>query len=136
VSSNRDLVESIYSAWERGDWTSDEWADPEIEFEMVGGLSEGRWKGLREMSDAWGEMLSAWEGLSARIDDVFELDDGRVLVLMRNRGRGKESGIEITEIASKSANLFTIRGGKVTRLVLYWDRERALADLGPLNPIG
>jgi hypothetical protein len=25
-----ELVRSIYSAWERGDYRSDEWADPEI----------------------------------------------------------------------------------------------------------
>jgi ketosteroid isomerase-like protein len=28
------------------------------------------------------------------------------------------------------ANLFHIRDGKVVRLTLYWDRERAVADLG------
>jgi hypothetical protein len=31
---------------------------------------------------------------------------------------------------SKGASLFHISGGKVTRLVIYLDREYALADLG------
>ena len=59
-----------------------------------------------------------------------ELDDERVLVLYRRSGRGKTSGLELGQIRSKGAVLFHARGGKVTRLVFYWDRERALADLG------
>ena len=136
MSSNLDLVKSIYAGWERGDWRSADWADPEIEFEMVGGLVEGRWKGVKEMSDAWSVMLSAWEGLTAKVDDISELDDSRVLVLLRNEGRGRESGIEIGGISTKAANLFTIRDSKVTRLVLYWDRDQAIAALGLQIPPG
>jgi len=34
-SANVDFVRSLYAAWERGDWSSVEWADPEIEFATV-----------------------------------------------------------------------------------------------------
>jgi ketosteroid isomerase-like protein len=130
VSSNLDLVKSILADWERGDWSSADWAHPEIEFTMFGGLNTGSWKGLDEMAAAWSTMLVAWEDLRAVPDEIRELDDDRVLVFLRNHGRGKGSGIEIGEISVKAANVFTIRGGKVTSLALYWDREDAISDLG------
>lgn len=130
MPSHLDLIKSIYADWERGDWSSAEWADPEIEFEMVGGLTEGSWKGRAEMGKAWGRMLSAWEDLRATPEEFRELDDERVLVLLHNEGRGKGSGIEVRSISAKSANVFTIRDGSVKRLSLYWDREQAMAVLG------
>jgi hypothetical protein len=53
-------------------------------------------------------------------------------VAVRALGRGKASGVEIGRTAGRprSANVFELRGGKVTRLVSYFDRDRALADLG------
>lgn len=130
MSANLELVKGIYADWEQGDFRSAEWADPEIEFEMVGGLTTGSWKGAAEMSKAWAAMLRAWEDLRAVSEEFRELDDDRVLVLLRNEGRGRGSGIEIGPIATEAANLFTIRDGRVVRLVLYWNREDALADLG------
>jgi ketosteroid isomerase-like protein len=130
VSANLELVKSIYAAWEKGDFSSSAWADPDIEFVMTGGLTTGTWNGVEEMEEAWAGMLRAWEHLRAVPDEIRELDDDRVLVFLRNEGRGRGSGIDVGEISVKAANVFTIRSGKVTGLTLYWDRDRAISDLG------
>jgi len=130
VSSNLDLVKSIYAAWERGDWTSVDWADPEIEFRVIGGLDEGSWNGVAGMAGAWADQLRAWQDLRAVPEEFRELDDGRVLVLMRNEGRGRGSGLDLSEISTRAANIFMVRDGKVVSLSIYPDRARAFADLG------
>src|SRR5215208_2900936 len=44
-SANVDLMHSIYAAWERGDYGSAEWADPEIEHVVADGPTPGSWRG-------------------------------------------------------------------------------------------
>jgi ketosteroid isomerase-like protein len=130
ASANLDLVRSIYAAWERGDWSSTEWADPEIELVSIGGLEPGHWTGVAGMARAWREFMSAWDDLRAEAAQYHEFDGERVLVIVNNRGRGKVSGLEIGEMDEGGANLFDVHDGKVTRIVVYSDREQALADLG------
>ena len=129
ASANLDLVRSIYADWERGDFSSAEWADPEIELVFADGPMDGTWSGLDGMVEGWRGFLSAWEDLRAVPDSYHELGDDRVAVVMHNVGRGKSSGIEVGPMRQKSVNLFEIRVGKVTRLVAHWDGERALAEL-------
>jgi ketosteroid isomerase-like protein len=130
ASENLELVRSIYATWERGDWSSVEWADPEIEFVIADGPAPGRWTGWDGLTEGFRDFLSAWENYRAKADDFRELDDERVLVLFHRSGRGKTSGLELAQMRSKGAALYHVRSGKVTRLVLYFDRERAFADLG------
>ena len=61
MSANLDLVRSIYADWERGDYSSNTWADPEIEFAFVGGPAPGSWAGVAAMAEAMRDWLSAWE---------------------------------------------------------------------------
>ncbi len=130
MSENLDLVRSLYVAWERGDFSSAEWADPGIEFVLADGPDPGGWKGLDGMAEGWRSFQRTWEDFRADPTDYRELDDDRVLVLVQFVGRAKGSGMELAQMQTKQANLLQIRDGKVTRLVLYWDRDRALADLG------
>jgi len=128
---NLELVRSIFAAWERGEYGSVEWAHPEITFVVRDGPTPGSWTGVAAMAKAWREAMSAFEELRAEADEYRALDDERTLVLMHLSGRGKTSGVEVGDIRMNGANLFHVRGGKVTRLVLYWDSENARADLGP-----
>jgi len=120
-------VRSIYASWGRGAFSATEWADTEIEFEIVGGPDPGRWKGVAGMTEGWRGWLSAWDDYSAEADEYRELDDGRVLVFGRMHGRGKTSGVNVE---TAFVNVIDVHGSKVTRLRLYSNRERALADLG------
>ena len=127
---NLDLVRSLYAAWERGDFSSVEWAHPDIEYVMPDGPTPGSWTGVAGMAEAWLTFLSVWTDFRTSADEYRELDDERVLVLARFSGRGKTSGVKLEQMHAEGAALFHIRAGKVTRHVVYSNRERALADLG------
>jgi ketosteroid isomerase-like protein len=135
--TNLALVRSIYAAWERGDYSSAEWADPQIEFVMTGGPTPGSWTGLAGMAQAMRDWLSAWEGFHQEAEEYREVDSERVLVFLRWGGRGKTSGLELGQVGAKGASLFHIRDAKVTRLVYWdWDRDRVLAELGLSSEAG
>ena len=130
MSANLDLVRSIYADWERGDFASTEWADPEIEYVHVDGPAQGSWTGLAGMASGWREWLSAWKDLRVEVERYVELDEERVLVLARGVARGSTSGLDTDQMRSEAAAVFHIRDGTVTRLTISWDRDRALADFG------
>jgi ketosteroid isomerase-like protein len=129
ASANLDLVRSISGAWERGDFSSVEWAHPEIEYVIVDGPAPGNWSGLARMAEGFRGVLSAWEELRLDVDEYRELDGERVLVLFHVSARGKKSGLELARMRTRGASLFHVSRGKVTRLVHYVDSKRALADL-------
>jgi ketosteroid isomerase-like protein len=125
-----EFVRSIYAPWERGDFSSVAWTDSEIEFAAADGPLKGSWSGYDEMARAWGQMLSAWENFTVEVEQYLQLDDERVLVLLDNHGRGKASGVDVEQIAARTANLLHVQEDKVIRFVMYWDRERAFENLG------
>jgi len=82
------------------------------------------------MAEGARDFASAWEDFRIEAEEYRELDDKRVLVLVHFSGRGKASGLEIGQMRSKGAHLYQLRDGEVVKRVLYFDRNRALAELG------
>ena len=127
---NVQLLRSMLAPWERGDSSAIEGLHPDLEYVVADGPEPGGGKGLAGLARAWSAWVSAWEDLRVQVDEYRAVDDARVLVLARKSGRGKQSGLEIDDMHAKGAVICHVNGGKVTRMVLYYDRANALADLG------
>jgi hypothetical protein len=129
-SANLDLVRSIVAPWERGDFSSAEWAHTGIEFVIPDGPSPGSWSGLAGMARGFSGYIDVYENVRINVEQVHELDDATIVALFRRIGRAKTSGIdELPGREMEGAVIFHLRSGRVSRLVLYFERERALIDL-------
>ncbi len=129
---NVEIVRSIYAERGHGD-ESDEfvrWADPDIEIVSVDGPQPGAWRGFSGLAEALREWREAWVEFQAEPEEFRALGEKRVLVLIRRSGRGKVSGLELGGLRTEGAAVFDLDDGKVTRVVNYFDRDRALVDLG------
>jgi ketosteroid isomerase-like protein len=129
--ANLDLVRSIYADWERGDFSHVGWADPEIEFDVIGDFPFEATAGLAGMAEGFRDFLSTWPDYRLAVDEYRELDGERVLVLYHaTSGRAKTSGMDARWMQTNGAALLHIREDKETRLVVYPYADRAFADLG------
>jgi uncharacterized protein len=125
TEENVDLVREIIAAVP--DWQEVRaLLHPDARFDQTripgGGIYEGR--------EACGRFFERWFGTwdEIRLTPERFIEDGdRVLALMHIEARGKESGVPVV---IRSADLFTIRDGKVASLTGYPDRAEALADTG------
>ena len=102
--------------------------DPEFEFEAHGGVGERlRGRGLQALTEAWGEWTQPFEVFRTEVEGFIDVDDDRVLVLIRDhtRPRGTDA-----EIESLGCNLWTLRAGRIARIDFYPTRSQALEAAG------
>jgi ketosteroid isomerase-like protein len=130
MSENLDLVRSIYADRERGDFSSAEWAHPEIEYVLADGPDPGSWRGVAAMSEGWRNILAVWDDLTATAEEYRDSMTAACSSSTAEVDKRKTSGFEIDEVRTKGATLWHVRDGTVARLRVSWDRDRALADLG------
>lgn len=127
AEENVEFVRSILAAWEKGDYSSTGWADADIVF--MEPLFEGvETRGIDGLTRRWKEFLEAWDHFTTTPERFIEVGDDQVLALVHFGGRGRASGTPTANFSG--GQLFTVRNGKVVRLILYSTRDEALKAAG------
>lgn len=100
--------------------------DSDVEFDATvrpdGRVYRGR-LGVAEAMRVW---TGAWDDYSLDAEEIVDAGD-RVLVIARESGRGKGSGVGIDQMVF---SVFTLRNGKITRQAVFLDRDQAFAAAG------
>ena len=71
-------------------------------------------------------MAEALDDFTVDVEQFFDAGD-QVVVFFTSRGRGRISGIAVSR---KLAQVATVRNGRVTKIVGYDDRAKALEAVG------
>jgi uncharacterized protein len=99
---------------------------PDVEFDATvrpeGAVYRGR-DGVDEAMRVW---IGTWDDWKVEFQQFLDAGD-RVLVVSRESGRGKGSGIEIDQAVYA---LFTLRDGMIVRWEAFLDRPEALDAAG------
>jgi ketosteroid isomerase-like protein len=89
-----------------------------------GGVYHGH-EGLRRFFREWHE---AWKAIEYSFDELIDAGGEHVISVVTRQARGRASGAEVER---PFALVWTLRAGKVARVVWFLSRSEALEALGP-----
>ncbi|MFN2617177.1 MAG: nuclear transport factor 2 family protein [Thermoleophilaceae bacterium] len=127
---NVDVIRGGWDAWLRGDLPGlFGMFDPEIVWdnEHFRDWPEAAYHGIEGVERFLNEWLEVWDDYEVTVEEIIAAPDGRVVSMLRHRGKGRDSGIPMD---LKMAQIATLHDGKVTRLDNYDDPAQALEDAG------
>lgn len=123
-----EIVRRVVDAYAAGDIEAALAAyDAGVEFDVStarpeGGVFHGP-QGVEEGVRVW---IERWDAYSYEVEEIVDAGD-RILIDIRESGRGESSGVEVTQ---HTYWVNTLRDGKIVRAELFNDRKRALAAAG------
>lgn len=123
--TNTELTRQAYDAMNRRDveWLVER-VHPDIEMHMFGVAGVPvTYRGADGIREYFRDMDDLWESFESFPDDIHDLGD-RVVVIGRQRFRGRASGIDVEQ---QAAVLFQLRDGLVAEIRAYQSVEDALA---------
>jgi ketosteroid isomerase-like protein len=101
--------------------------DPEVEFLSLLAVDGEAYVGHEGIRKYFSDVSSAWEEWTVDVHQTAVTPDGRVVIEMTMRARGRESGAPIAVFA---AHIWTLRNGKLLRNEPYRERGQAVRAAG------
>jgi ketosteroid isomerase-like protein len=92
----------------------------------VGAVDGSSFRGRGELAAYFRELHDTWEEVRLVAEETRELGDV-VLIFVRVDGRGRGSGVPVS---AQQVLAYHFRGGKISRLRAYLNRDEALRDNG------
>jgi ketosteroid isomerase-like protein len=129
--ANVQIVRRVYDALAHpGEDITALW-HPDVEFDVsrdiwgavVGG---GHYRGIDGVRAWMLDLYAAWEQMDIEVEELIDAGD-KVVAVIRVTGRGRVSGIEIEY---SPAGVWTIRDGRIVRVVWFVARDDALEAAG------
>ena len=123
-----EIVRSMYAAFHGGDAAGAlEHFDPDVVVDATTRVDIGIGHGRDELGRIIGGWTAAFDEWQEEIEEIRDLGD-RVLAVATQRGRGRDSGVEIE---TRYAVLYEVRGERITHMALHTDPESALEAARP-----
>ena len=97
--------------------------DPDV----VWNTALGTFRGQLEIAGAWDDILAVADDYSISLRELVDCGPDLVIATVDRRGVGKGSGINAT---FPLFTVITVRGGSITQLDEYADRNQALKAAG------
>jgi uncharacterized protein len=133
--TSRELVESAFEAWNRGDidafagHTAEDVAWLEVSGRPEGG-GDGERLGRGRLRESLKSLFDAWESYHLEAERIEDLGD-RVVAIVRETARGRASGVEVD---GRWGYVLTVKDGQIVRVEAYRDADRALEVTGLSEP--
>jgi ketosteroid isomerase-like protein len=101
--------------------------DPEHVLITDWGVEKGRHLGVEGYLAAIAEMEAAWDSLTQEVEGVLDAEERGVVVLMRLKARGKESG---ADVENPWAMVVVLSDGWIATSRVYLQQHEALKAVG------
>lgn len=99
--------------------------DPEVEIRDRPEIPDPQtYRGHEGARAALQQSFDTFEALHFEPEQFFQIGN-RIVVVIRMRGKGRESGVPVED---RIAHLWTLRDGRAWRLQVYSDPDQAIAD--------